>query len=34
MFGPGLNYLLVRLHQIKGDVEQFEAQLDQYTLIH
>lgn len=33
-FAPELNYLLVRLHQIKGDVEQFEAQLDQYTLIN
>jgi len=26
-FAPELNYLLVKLNQTKGDVEQFEAQL-------
>jgi len=26
-FAPELNYLLVKLYQMKGDVEQFEAQL-------
>ncbi len=26
-FAPELNFLLVKLHQIKGDVDQFEAQL-------
>lgn len=31
-FAPELNYLLVRLNQIKGDVNQFEAQLDKYSL--
>lgn len=27
-FAPELDYLLVKLYQIKGDVEQFEAQLE------
>ncbi len=30
-FAPELDYLLVKLHQIKGDVEQFEAQLKSVT---
>ncbi len=30
-FAQELNYLLVKLHQIKGDVEQFEAQLESIT---
>ncbi len=33
-FAPELNYLLVKLHQIKGDVEQFEAQLKSVTPIN
>jgi hypothetical protein len=31
-FAPELNYLLVKLHQIKGGVEQFEAQLNSVTV--
>lgn len=31
-FAPELDYLLVRLYQIKADVAQFEAQLDKYAL--
>lgn len=31
-FAPELNYLLVKLYQIKGDVEQFEAQLTGLTI--
>ena len=31
-FAPELDYLLVKLYQIKGDVEQFEAQLSSVTL--
>lgn len=30
-FAPELNYLLVKLNQTKGDVEQFEAQLKSVT---
>ena len=30
-FAPELDYLLVKLHQIKGDVDQFEAQLKSVT---
>lgn len=30
-FAPELNYLLVRLHQIKDGVEQLEARLNTYT---
>ena len=32
-FAPELNYLMVKLYQKKGDVEQFEAQLKEYTLL-
>lgn len=32
-FAPELDYLLVKLHQIKGDVDQFEAQLKSVTTI-
>ncbi|MGB1262474.1 MAG: DUF3108 domain-containing protein [Cognaticolwellia sp.] len=32
-FAPELDYLLVKLYQIKGDVEQFEAQLKSVTPI-
>tara|TARA_R110000803_G_scaffold190339_2_gene252878 strand:- start:14194 stop:15012 length:819 start_codon:yes stop_codon:yes gene_type:complete len=32
-FAPELDYLLVKLHQIKGGVEQFEAQLNSVTAI-
>ena len=32
-FAPELDYLLVKLHQIKGDVEQFEAQLDSVNIV-
>ena len=32
-FAPELDYLLVKLHQIKGGVEQFEAQLKSVTAI-
>ncbi len=32
-FAPELDYLLVKLHQIKGDVEQFEAQLESVNII-
>ena len=30
-FAPELNYLLVKLYQVKGGVEQFEAQLTSIT---
>lgn len=30
-FAPELDYLLVKLHQVKGGVEQFEAQLTKVT---
>ena len=30
-FAPDLNYLLVRLHQIEGNVDQFEARLTKYN---
>lgn len=33
-FAPELDYLLVKLHQIKGDVEQFEAQLESVITIN
>ena len=33
-FAPELDYLLVKLHQIKGDVEQFEAQLQSVITIN
>lgn len=33
-FAPELNYLLVKLHQIKGDVEQFKATLSSVTQIN
>ena len=33
-FAPELDYLLVKLHQIKGDVDQFEAQLKSVTPIN
>jgi hypothetical protein len=32
-FAPELDYLLVKLYQIKGDVEQFEAQLDSVDIV-
>ena len=32
-FAPELDYLLVKLYQIKGDVEQFEAQLESVDLV-
>ncbi|WP_085297073.1 DUF3108 domain-containing protein [Cognaticolwellia mytili] len=32
-FAPELDYLLVKLYQIKGDVEQFEAQLESVDII-
>lgn len=32
-FAPELDYLLVKLYQIKGDVEQFEAQLESFDII-
>ena len=31
-FAPEMDYLLVRLYQVESGVEQFEAQLDKYTL--
>ena len=31
-FAPELDYLLVRLYQIKEGVDQFEAQLDTFEL--
>lgn len=31
-FAPELNYLLVKLYQVKGGVEQFEAQLNSVTI--
>ncbi len=31
-FAPELNYLLVKLYQVKSGVEQFEAQLSKYTI--
>lgn len=32
-FAPELDYLLVKLYQIKGDVEQFEAQLESVDFV-
>ena len=33
-FAPELDYLLVKLYQIKGDVEQFEAQLESVDVMN